>query len=163
MIGVVACESPTSVTVIEDVRIRMDSHGLIFTNGTSAPIYVWAVDHQESARVDWVGCGMAPVQDPSTDCGPPVPPGEARRLARHEVFGWGISGRVNAYWWHVVRNDEGIYVLDRLRIAVNPSSESPTRRRNRTNPARKRWRISATGVRARKGPFRDVEEGVDGA
>lgn len=120
IIGVVACESPTSVTVVEDVAIRMDSHGLTFTNGTSAPIYVWAVNHQESARVDWVGCGMTPVQDPGKDCGPPVQPGEALRLGRDDVFGWGISGRVSAYWWHVVMNDDGLYVLDRLRVAVIP-------------------------------------------
>lgn len=119
VIAVLACESP-SVTVIEDVEIRKDRHGITFTNGTSAPIYVWAVDSNVWALSLVVLCGMQPVSNPSSDCGPLVPPGESHRFAKDAVYGWGTSGRLTTIWWHLIQNDEGLYVLDRLRATTVP-------------------------------------------
>ena len=92
------------------VSLSTTESSAVLQNNRSAPIGYIVFDRATVARVNWAPCAAA-------DC-PVLQPGESLEIQSPDIMVWGESDELIAYWWHIVRDWDGDYRIDRLRHAV---------------------------------------------
>jgi hypothetical protein len=105
-----ACASPVQVE-IDGVRVSASPAGLEVRNHRAATIYAFAVDRHTAALILWAACN-----EPATCEG--IEAGAARLLPAAEIPGWGNTGEVILYWWHLIPAPDGAFQPDSVRSAI---------------------------------------------
>jgi hypothetical protein len=95
---VAGCRASDATGIIvepnEFVRVTATSDGLTVVNQTGAPIFLFAVNAETLALLDWAPCTGGP------SC-PPLARGAQRMIPWSSVYSYSPSARqFTVFWWH---------------------------------------------------------------
>lgn len=81
----------------EGLTAQATSNDILVTNRTHEPVYLFMVERNTAARLDWIpGC--------AENNG--LNPGESKYFAYENIFGYSENCEVIVYWWHCDSNSK---------------------------------------------------------
>lgn len=107
-----ACGGPTEFEIDGPMYVRASAESVTLHNRTSQPVYVFLVERESAALIDWAPC-------PNPDTCDGLAPGERRTIRYEQIAGY-ERGEKEAlfYWWHLMRQPGGSWGPDEIRYEI---------------------------------------------
>lgn len=110
--GASACGDPATFRLDGPLSVRVRAPRVELRNETPRPVYVFVVERESAARIDWMTC----VNPDECDA---IAPGDGETVRYDQIAGYEDGDReAIVYWWHVVQQPGGGWAAETVHSQV---------------------------------------------